>query len=119
MGASTHYSRICYSMCGRYDDSNVLRFEAVCDVSIEAVYTVRVYTMEIVVRPRTPVAACDLCQSVTIVCLDCTEDRNLCVSTKDEEDANWCARGMECTHLSGCSGCGEHPCMGAANTKCT
>ena len=107
----THRSQRCCSI--------ILRFDAVCDVSFKAVYTVRVYTMEIVVRPRTPVAACDLCRSVPIVGLDCTEDRNSCVSKKDEEGANMCARGMEYTHLSGCSGCGEHPCMGAANTKCT
>ena len=99
--------------------SNVLRFGAVGDVSFKAVYTVRVYTMEIVVRPRIPVAACDLCQSVPIVCLDRTEDGDSCVSKKEEEGANMCARGMECTHPSGCSGCGEHPCMDTANTKCT
>ena len=80
---------------------------------------VRVYTMEIMVRPQVPVTACDLCRSVPIVGLDCTEDRNSCVSKKDEKGANMCARGMEYTHLSGCSVCGEHPCMGAKSTKCT
>ena len=86
---------------------NVLRFEDVCDVSFEAVYTVRVYTMEIMVRPRIPVTACDLCRSVPIVYLDRTEDGNSCVSKKEEEGANMCARGMECTHPSGYSGCGN------------
>ena len=112
----TLQNRKCYSMCGRYDDSNVLRFEAVCDVSFEAVYTVRVYTMRIVVRPST----CDVCQSVTIACLGCTEDMISCFSTNDEKGPNWCARGYgvhTCTHLSGCGGCYEHPCIRTLNVR--
>ena len=66
--------------------------------SFEAVYTVRVYAMEIVVRPRTPVAACDLCQSVPIVGLDCTEDRNSCVSKKVKR-VQTCVHEVWSTHI--------------------